>query len=49
MLECIVLKNENKFVSINCQLYLFLDQNNIEEKVLIHMVFLGRLHMVHEQ
>lgn len=47
--ECILLKSENKFVSMNCQLCLFLDWDNIKEKLSILMVFLGHLHVVLEQ
>lgn len=42
-------KNENKFVCINCQLYLFFDWNNAEENVLIHMVFLGHWCVAREE
>lgn len=40
---------KNKFVCVNCQLYLILDWRSIEENVLIHVVFLGRLCAVSEE
>lgn len=36
------------FVSINCQLCLFLDWDKVKEKLLILVVFLGHLHTVLE-